>query len=309
MSGSLMDLWNWFADTQCRNYSPIYERVCRKVAESEEVLNIVRRAPPEGHMPPLLLAAVHYLTLSGVEHPLADVYAGRSELDPGPLFVDLCLAHSNEIGHLLRSRHVNTNEVGRSALLGPALTEFATQMGQPLGLVDVGCSAGLNMQCDRYFLDYGSAGATGPLDSEIRITCDVLGGSPPIASRLPAIDIRIGLDLNPVDVTDDEAIRWQLACVWPDTGRFERTRAALNLVCDAKLSIIQGDAVEALPGILAALPEHCVPVVITTWALAYLPPDRREDFVRVMRDASRKRPIGWISGEGEGVVPELGDVS
>jgi len=309
MSGDLSDLWTWFADTQCRRYSPLYERVCREVAGSEEVLDMVGSAPPEAHLPTVLLAAVHYLILSGLEHPLADVYAGNSDLDSGPLFVDVCLTHSRVIRELLETRHTNTNEVGRSALLGPALTEVATRMGRPLGLVDVGCSAGLNLLCDRYLLDYGSAGTTGPPDAQVRLNCDVTGGSPPIADRLPPIAARFGLDRDPVDLKDDDAVRWQLACVWPDTGRLARTRASLGLARDAGLHIIRGDAVDALPGLLATLPQECVPVVVTTWALAYLRPDRRAEFVQALQDASARRPIAWISGEGEGVVSVLGEVS
>jgi len=308
MSGDLSDLWTWFADTQCRRYSPLYERVSRTVAGSDAVLGLVRDAPPEGHMPPLLLAAVHYLVLAGLDHPLADVYAGDSDEDPGPLFEDVCLTHREAVGELLGTRHVNTNEVGRSALLGPALTEVASRMGRPLGLVDVGCSAGLNLLCDRYLLDYGSAGASGPPDAEVRLDCEVTGGAPPIARRLPPIEVRLGLDRDPVDLMDDDAVRWQLACVWPDTGRLERTRGALAQARDAGLRIVRGDAVDALPGLLDALPDGCVPVVVTTWALAYLPPDRRAGFVRALRHASARRPIAWVSGEGAGVVSLLGGV-
>lgn len=55
----------------------------------------------------------------------ADVYAGRSSADPGPLFIDLCLERRDELHELLATRQVNTNEVGRSAILGPALTTVA----------------------------------------------------------------------------------------------------------------------------------------------------------------------------------------
>ena len=52
-----------------------------------------------------------------------------------------------------------------------------------------------------------------------------------------------------------------------------------------------------------------VPVVITSWTLAYLPTDRRTGFVDVLRTASASRPIAWISAEGEGTVPLLLDVA
>ena len=136
----------------------------------------------------------------------------------------MCLTHRADIVELLATRHTNTNEVGRSAVLGPALTAVAARLGAPLGLVDVGASAGLNLFCDRYRLDYGAAGATGPADAPVRIECAVVGGAPPIAPALPEIAARTGLDLDPVDVRDEDATRWLLACVWPDTGRLPRTR-------------------------------------------------------------------------------------
>jgi hypothetical protein len=259
-------------------------------------------------MPNVLLAAVHYLILSGLDHPLAAVYAGESDGDPGPLFVDVCLTNRAAITELLQTRHTNTNEVGRSAVLGPALTEVASRLGPPVGLIDVGCSAGLNLLCDRYLLDYGPAGTTGPADSKIRLTCEVVGGHPPIAAHLPPVAARIGLDRDPVVLSDDDSVRWQLACVWPDTGRLSRTRRALEMACDAHLDIVEGDAVDAIPGLLATLPAECVPVVVTTWALAYLSVDGRVDFVEALQSSTARGPIAWISGEAPGVVPILPDV-
>ncbi|HTN81901.1 MAG TPA: DUF2332 family protein, partial [Acidimicrobiales bacterium] len=101
-------IWVYVADSSCRGYSPIYDRICRTVAESDDVLDLVSEAPPIGHNPVLLLAAVHYLVLGGLEHPLAEVYAGESDADPGSLFVDLCLENRDAILELLATRQVNT---------------------------------------------------------------------------------------------------------------------------------------------------------------------------------------------------------
>jgi len=299
---ALAGIWIYVADSSCRGYSPLYDRICRAVATSEAVLKMVTEAPPEGHNPVLLLAAVHHLLLGGLDHPLATVYAGESDADPGPLFVDLCLQQRDALLPLLATRHVNTNEVGRSAVLGPALTAVAARLGEPLAHVDVGCSAGLNLLCDRYLLDYGPAGTTGPSDAPVRIECRVARGRPPIAPLLPPVVARVGLDRAPVDVTDDDDARWQLACVWPDTGRLGRTRLALEEARRAPPTLVRGDAVEGVGPAIASLPDDAVAVVTTTLVVAYFSPTQRAGFRDALAAASHPRPVAWISAEGQGVV-------
>jgi hypothetical protein len=258
----LAALWIRFADTSCAGYSPLYDRICRAVAGDAALLELIDEAPTRGHQPNVLLGAVHHLLLGGLDHPLAAVYAGTSPADPGPLFVDLCLAHRGQVLSLLATRHTNTNEVGRSAVIGPALTAVAGRLGAPLGLVDVGCSAGLNLRCDHYRLDYGSAGVTGPPDATVRIECAVTGGEPPIAPRLPPIGARVGIDRQPVDLTDDDAYRWLLACVWPDTGRLPRTRRALDALRNSPPHVVAGDAVDTVSDVVLGLEGDVVPVVL-----------------------------------------------
>ncbi|MGZ4796727.1 MAG: DUF2332 domain-containing protein [Acidimicrobiia bacterium] len=301
-------LWSYFAEHEIGSYSPIYQRITRAVAADDDVLALVAAAPPRGHQPNVLLAAVHFLVLGGLEHELARVYAGESTADPGPLFVDVCLAHRAEILELLATRHTNTNEVGRSAVIGPALTAAAARVGAPIALVDVGCSAGLNLRCDRYRLDYGPHGATGPADAGVEIDCLVTGGVPPIAPRLPEIRARVGIDRDPVDLADDANVQWLLACIWPDTGRLPRALRALAELRRDPPSVVAGDAVDRVGEVLLGLPAHLVPVVTTTWALAYLSKERRPEFHDALTEVSRTRPVAWVSAEGEGVVAAFADV-
>jgi len=304
-SDELAALWEWFAGTLVPDYSPLYTRIAGSVAQDRALLDLVREAPPEAHMPLVLLAAVHYLVLDGVDHPLAAVYAGRSRQDPAPLFHDLCMRHRREILEVMSQRRVQTNEVGRSALLGPALTQLGGVYGLPLHLVDVGASAGLNLCCDRYLLDYGEWGRTGRSDAEVHISCEVRGGNPPIASRLGPISRRVGIDLDPVDLDDPQDVQWLLACVWPDTGRLERTRRAIEAVRRQRPRVVGGDAVDVLPAVLGDLPPDGVACVVTTWVMAYLSPDKRARFVELLAEWGERRPVVWVCGESVGVVEPL----
>ena len=301
-SDELAALWEWFAGTIVPDYSPLYTHIAGSVAQDRALLDLVREAPPEAHMPLVLLAAVHYLVLHGVDHPLAAVYAGRSRQDPAPLFHDLCMRHRREILELMSQRRVQTNEVGRSALLAPALTQLGRVHGLPLHLVDVGASAGLNLCCDRYLLDYGDRGRTGPSDAEVHISCEVRGGHPPIAPQLGPISTRLGIDLDPVDLDDPADVQWLLACVWPDTGRLERTRWAIEAVRRQRPPVVGGDALDVLPGVLGDLPAQGVVCVVTTWVMAYLSPDKRARFVELLGEWGQRRPVVWICGESVGVV-------
>jgi hypothetical protein len=301
----LGEIWIYVADTSCRGYSPLYDSICRYIAECDEVLDLVEQAPPLGHNPVLLLAVVHDLVLRGVHPALAEVYAGTSTADPGPLFADVCLAQRDVVLDLLATRSVNTNEVGRSAVLGPALTTVAARHGTPLAHLDVGCSAGLNLLADRYRLDYGPDGATGPVDAPVRVECAVVGGRPPIAAALPEVVARVGLDREPVDVHDDAQVRWQLACVWPDTGRLPRTKAALAAARDAGLALHRGDAVEDVGSMIDGLPDGATAVVTTSWVVGYFSLAQRAAFRDALAEAGRRRPVAWISAESAGVVDAI----
>jgi len=298
----LARLWEWTADQQFHGYSPLYERIARAVAEDHGTLALVSSLPPNSHLPLALFGAVHYLLLDGLDHPLSEVYAGRSDADPAPLFIGVCRTHWDEIEAVLATRHVQTNDCGRSALIGPGLTWLAAQLPRPPALVDVGASAGLSLLCDRYRLDYGDHGVTGPPDSTVEVRCRVVGGDPPIAERLPVVDSRIGIDRSPLDLSRPEDARWLLACFWPDTGRLERTAASIRLAQAGLPELRKGDANEVLPGVLADLPDRTPAIVMTTWAFAYFSPEQRHRFVEILDDASRARPLAWLSAEAPGIV-------
>ncbi len=262
---------------------------------------MVLDAPPAAHLPLCLFGAVHYELLSGLEHPLAEVYAGRSDADPVPLFRDVCRLRHDALVEVMAARPVQTNDCGRSALIGPALTWIADQDLGPLALVDVGASAGLNLMCDRYRLDYGDRGVTGPADSSVTIRCRVVAGDPPVVAELPPLVARVGIDRAPLDVSDADDARWLLACVWPDTGRFPRVEASVRLAQADPPVVRAGDAADLLPSVLDDLPPGVAPVITTTWVVSYFDRDQRNRFVGQLAAASADRPVAWLGADDAAV--------
>lgn len=295
----LARLWSFFSVNDCRGYSGLYEQATLAVAESVECLDWIAGLPPHTWQPNMLLAAVHDRVLQGVEPELSRMYDTSDVEAVGEEFVRVVLRNREALADVMTVRFVQTNEVGRTAFLAPALAMIHSS--DPLTLVDVGTSAGLTLTLDLCRIDYGSHGALGPQDSPVLVECSVLHGHPPIAPT--GVSRRLGLDRNPLNPSSEDDRRWMLACVWPDTGRGARTRAVLDLAALANFSLVRGDAVHDLPALLESIEG---PVVITTtWVVAYMPIDRRVDFGQVLAAASEHRPIYWVSAEAPGVVAEL----
>jgi hypothetical protein len=294
--------WRNFSETECRGYSRLYERITLAVAQSAETLDFLLSLPSHALQPNMLLAAVHDRVLLGLEPDLAAHYDGRGTGDEGRSFIDAVRRSTAPLALVLTARRTQTNEIGRIAVIGPALA--ALDLSQPPTLVDVGTSAGLTLTLEHCLIDYGPHGTLGPSESPVRVQCDVLHGNPPI--RPVAVAERIGFDRNPLDPAVPENFRWLLACTWPDTGRLERTRAALELAVAHPSALQAGDAVDDLPALLREISGAIV--ITTTWVMAYLAPDRRAKFAQCLADASASRPVFWVSAEGIGVVEPLPSV-
>ncbi|MCD2195387.1 DUF2332 domain-containing protein [Actinomycetospora endophytica] len=73
---------------------------------------------------------------------------------------------------------------------------------------------------------------------------------------------------------------------------------------------VEHDPIAGLSDALAAVPADALRVVMTTWALSRLRPEKRLRFVDRLEDAAVARVVAWVSVEGVGVapgVPTLGD--
>lgn len=308
--------------------SPLYERVAVALSESDAALRAIEAAPARERHPTVILAALHDLALDGRAPELAAAYAAADGDAAAGAAIDTLLGMTDAVVAIAVRRPVRTNETGRCAVLYPAVAEAAHRAGAPaVGLIDVGCSAGLNLQVDRVGITYShgprtsgrgttprssrTAQALGDPRSAVQLSCSIVGDRPVPTRAMPEVVVRVGVDLDPVDVTDAADARWLRACLWPDQPeQAARLESELALAATAPPLLLRGDAVEVLPDALARVPADALPVVTTTWTLSRFSLESRLRFLHRLDEAAARRAVAWVSAEGVGVaptIPTLGD--
>jgi hypothetical protein len=296
-----------FASTTASR-APLYARMAAGVAEDAELASLLLHAPPAQRQPVLLFACVHALLLGGDGEELARYYPNLTSRpdtgDPLPAFRRVCEQHEASLAAMLASRHTQTNEVGRGALLLPAFGLLAAEVGR-LAHLDVGTSAGLNLLIDRYRYRYEPGGTVGPSSSPIELECGTRGAIP-VPSSIPTIAARLGIDPRPVDVTDDVEARWLEACVWPDQlDRFARLRAAIEMARSAAITVRAGDAVTDTATLAESFAASGHPVVTNTWVLNYLSAEERKAYVEALDELGSRLDLSWVYLESPYLVPEV----
>jgi hypothetical protein len=308
----LAQVYRRFAEVDAAGTSPLYQRVAAALGGSDEALRAIGAAPARKRHPTVILAALHDLALAGRAPALAAAYAAADGDAAAGAAIDTLLRMTDAVVALAVRRRPRTDETGRCAVLYPAIAEAARRVGaHAVGLVDVGCSAGLNLNVDRTGLTYSNGQSLGDRSSPVQMSAAVVGDRPLPTRAVPEVVARVGVDVDPVDVTDAEDARWLRACVEPDRPeRRARLDAEMALAATAPPVLLRGDAVDVLPDALARVPADALPVVTTTWALSRLPLESRLRFLHRLDEAAAGRAVAWVSAEGVGVapsIPTLGD--
>ncbi len=298
-----------FGAVECRQESPLYSALSARIAEDRTLLDLASYALATQPVPNMLFGAVQLMLLRRHSDQLAEYYptlGGHRTGDAFPFFRIFCLAHWDDICEILSSRRVQTNEVGRCAILLPALALIAKETGQPLALIDVGASAGLNLLLDRYRYAYLPGGGAGELTSPVSIDCEVRGPLP-VPRSAPPIFSRLGIDLHPLDPRKPDDAWWLRALIWPEmVGRAERLRRALDLARSSPPDVLSADALEVLPGILSHQPPGAAPVVMNSFMANQLTHSERRSLDQILLSAAVDRPIYRLSIEYQGGgFPEL----
>lgn len=274
-----------FADNEASGASPIYESWARGVVGDAEVLAAIDELPRLHRQPNLIFAVSRLLGA-----PEGDYFQWRQWL----------LANWPDMRPEARTKLTQTNEPGRVAALLPALSLIPG----PLALLEVGAAAGLCLYPDRYSVSFNGATPVNPSDGASTVLLATsTTGAVPIPDHLPNIVWRAGLDLYPLEVTDDADMRWLVTLIWPEQNeRRARIVSAIEIARQDPPTIVRGDAVEALSALAAAAPANATLVIVSAGVLVYLPPVDRERFeaLALQHVAAGAR---WVSLEGVAVLP------
>lgn len=218
--------------------SPTYTTILRGLVDdydgngiSRELLHGRFDRPVHDAAPLRLLAALHAIVLRGGAPALAMHYptAGGS---PGPSLVRDVLAaiseHRTEIDAGL-GRSVQTNEVGRAVVL-LSLSHWLSALGVgEFDLIEVGASAGLNLNFDRYGATCGDLRLGDPV-SPLQFGDEWFVDRLPLPASGARLVSRIGIDPDPIDPRDPDAALRLKSFLWPDhLDRMERLGTALSI--------------------------------------------------------------------------------
>jgi hypothetical protein len=285
------------------------------MAEDERLLDILRATPQGQPVPNLLLAAIHFLLLGGVRHELARFYPSCDDEEPLPCdgafaaFREFCLEHERTVRQLLTTRRVQTNEVGRCAYLLPALSLISRQNSEtPLALIEVGTSAGLLLNFDRYAYDYGNGRQYGGPHARVLIQSEWKGSqSPSLCGSIPTVVHRVGIDLHPINLDDPQEALWLRSLVWPDQpNRLKLISDAIVQFQTTPAPLMEGNAIDLLPSAVESASAEATACVFHCHTLNQFSEQQRQDFALLLANVSTRRPLVQLSAEWIGTpVPQL----
>lgn len=177
-----------------------------------------------------------------------------------------------------------TNEVGRAGAIMAALMTLRGEHDLPVELLELGASAGLNLNLAHYAYDLGGVVA-GCGTSPVQIRPE-WRGPPPVARPVDIVAAR-GVDLRPLVAADPAAQERLLAYVWADQPeRAERLRHALAIATECAPWIDRDDIVRWLPAELARPPRPgTCRVVVHAMALQYCSPAARASVLAAFAEA------------------------
>jgi hypothetical protein len=251
-----------------------------------------------------LFAAIQHLVLGGAGGALATVWPGIGA-DPTSTSPDIAglavlagefLARQQaELADVMATRKISqTNEVGRGSYLVQALGWLGDE-AEFSAVVEVGASAGLLLNFDRYCYKFGDRWFGDPA-SPVKVRVEQVGErAAPVSNVARSPSVRVGLDIESVDIFDDDDVRWLRACIWPDQAeRVQRYLAAVEIARTHVPDVRRHDAIVGLRTVCDDLSAATPLLVFHASALMYTQSAYRKRFLATLEELSDDRRVNWV---------------
>lgn len=250
--------------------------------------------------------ALHAAVLTGRDPALAALYPARNpnwRMEEVWPVARAFLAREADWACAFLKSPPQTNETRRAIALLAGFLAFAQDWRGPIDTLEIGASAGLNLNWDRFA--YRTESWAWGQASPVLIDTAWHGAPPPLGEI--NVRHRAACDLNPLDVRD-EAARLQLkSYIWPDQpDRLTRFDGAVALALQHDTRVDRADAAQWLAEKLAARAPDAATIVYHSVFLQYPPREAREAIVGAIQAAgmaaSATAPLGWVRLEPEAVT-------
>ena len=306
---TLSQIFQTFAERECKEVSPLYYRLSHEIAKKEELLELAAHRRERQPIPNLFLAAIHYLLLqSPSTEALAKYYPSISKKSSKGIPIDLveefCRRRRGEIIEILQSRIVQTNAINRTAYLMPIFSA-AFEGEEAVNIVDIGTSSGLTMNFDLYAYDYGEGNRFGESKVQIKTTCfDIML---PQFSQMMKVKRKIGIDQNPLDLKQKNNALWLKALIWADQlERFQRLEEAIEVSMSSNVELRKASKIQDFKAIIEEIPKTEPLAVYHTHVLYQFSKKERADFRQMLDEIGEGRDFRYLAVEGSSVFDRAG---
>lgn len=253
-----------------------------------------------------LAGALHAATLTGRDSALAAAYPAAKakwSMDEVWPLAEAYLRRDEAHVRVFMQSPPQTNETARACGLAAAFLWLAGRGPEPFHMLELGASAGLNLNWDRFRFDYSRWArreGEGPI-----IPTQVSGPAP--SWRPIAVASRAACDQNPLDPSNpDDRLRLR-AYIWADqAARMSRLNAAMEIAAASPYRVEKADAAAWVARRLAPGLPPGTTVIYHSIFLQYPPHPVRAAIAEAIETAGLKATpdnrLAWVRFEPETVL-------
>ena len=287
-----------FAEIETKNNSSLYYFWCKKIIHDEEMLQLLIQIPESQPKPNLFFAAIQFLLMK-YDDPLKR-YIPSFVLNPLPIeesylaLQKFVKKYEQALIQCFQTRRVQTNEVRRSAYLYPIFSDIAKRAQKPLALIEIGTSAGLLLNVDKYCYEVKEGDSFiyyGHLESQVLLKSENIGNALTCYRDFQVSD-RYGIDLNVLQLQNRDDYMWLEALIWPEhKERRKLLHQASTIHSEVPKTLLEGDVLQLLPSIIQNISNAHQIVIFHTHVANQFSNELKEAFQQTLANIAKDKPI------------------